>query len=112
VACGCSVATPFGGTRHIAPRCEHLEQIAGIGPPLHGCSDCIDTGGTWVHLRQCLACGHTACCNESPNRHATAHFRATGHPMIRSVVPDEPWLWCYQDDRLYRPDDPQDGDDD
>jgi hypothetical protein len=32
--------------------------------------------------------------------------------MIRSVVPDEPWLWCYQDDRLYRPDDPQDGDDD
>ena len=25
--------------------------------------------------------------------------------MIRSVAPDEAWQWCYEDDRLYLPDD-------
>jgi hypothetical protein len=25
--------------------------------------------------------------------------------MIRSVAPDEPWQWCYEDDRLYLPGD-------
>ena len=34
----------------------------------------------------------------SPNRHATAHFHETGHPIIRSAEPDETWLWCYEDE--------------
>ena len=92
--------------RSIESRCAHYEPVVRVGPPQGGCADCLEIGGTWVHLRQCLACGRTTCCNQSPNRHATAHFRDTGHPMIRSVAPDEPWQWCYPDDRLYLPDDP------
>jgi hypothetical protein len=53
-----------------------------------------------VHLRLCLACGHVGCCDESPNRHATAHFQADGHPVIRSFEPDEDWAYCYPDDRM------------
>ncbi len=96
---------------NVTSSCEHYEPVIRVGPPLDACSDCLEIGGSWVHLRQCLACGRTGCCNQSPNRHATAHFRETGHPMIRSVAPDEPWQWCYEDDRLYLPDDPaQEGD--
>ena len=82
--------------------CGHFETDLRVGPPLSVCSACIEIGATWVHLRQCLACGRTLCCNDSPNRHATAHFHETGHPMIRSAEPDEDWRWCYPDDLLYR----------
>ena len=96
---------------NVTSLCEHFEPVIRVNPPLDACSDCLEIGGSWVHLRQCLACGRTSCCNQSPNRHATAHFRETGHPMIRSVPPDESWQWCYEDDRLYLPDDPaQEGD--
>lgn len=90
----------------MASACAHYEVEVRVGRPRDVCTDCLAIGGTWVHLRQCLACGHTSCCNQSPNRHAEAHFRQTGHPMIRSVAPDEPWQWCYEDDRLYLPGDP------
>lgn len=106
-----AAAAPRGaatwGTRDssIASPCEHYQSEVLVGPPLDGCADCLGIGGTWVHLRQCLTCGHTSCCNQSPNRHATAHFRHTAHPMIRSVAPDEPWQWCYVDDRLHLPGD-------
>jgi hypothetical protein len=36
----------------------------------------------------------------SPNRHATEHFHATGHPIIRSFEPGEDWRWCYIDEVL------------
>jgi len=45
----------------------------------------------------CLTCGHAGCCDDSPNRHATRHFEATLHPLIRSLEPDEDWGWCYVD---------------
>jgi uncharacterized UBP type Zn finger protein len=45
----------------------------------------------------CLTCGHAGCCDQSPNRHATQHFQATGHPLIRSLEPAEDWMWCYVD---------------
>ena len=48
----------------------------------------------------CLTCGHVACCDSSPLRHATAHYRETGHPVMRSVEPGEAWRWCYVDDLL------------
>ena len=54
-------------------------------------------GAGWVHLRICLSCGHVGCCDSSPNRHATAHFRSSGHPLIRSLEPGEQWSWCYED---------------
>ncbi len=83
--------------------CDHFETDLQLDPPLDVCSACLEIGATWVHLRQCLTCGQTSCCNQSPNRHATAHFRETGHTMIRSAQPGEDWRWCYQDDRLYLP---------
>ena len=45
----------------------------------------------------CVQCGKVGCCDNSPNRHATAHFEETGHPLIRSAEPYEEWLWCYVD---------------
>jgi uncharacterized UBP type Zn finger protein len=63
-----------------------------------GCEDCLRDGGVWLHLRICLECGHVGCCDDSPNRHATAHYHGTGHPLIRSLEPGEEWSWCYVDE--------------
>jgi uncharacterized UBP type Zn finger protein len=57
-------------------------------------------GQRWVHLRLCLECGHVGCCDSSPNRHATAHFHSTAHPVIRSFEPGEDWIFCYVDDSV------------
>ena len=51
-----------------------------------------------MHLRICLVCGQVGCCDDSPNRHATAHVRETGHPVIASFEPGEPWGYCYTHD--------------
>ena len=56
------------------------------------------TGGVWLHLRICLDCGHVGCCDDSPNRHASAHARASEHPLIRSLEPGEDWCWCFVDE--------------
>lgn len=36
-----------------------------------------------------------------PAQHATAHYRATGHPLVRSYEPGEAWFWDYSADELY-----------
>jgi CPA1 family monovalent cation:H+ antiporter len=59
------------------------------------CAACVEEGIQWVHLRICLICGHVACCDSSPRRHATAHFHDSGHPVMRSAEPGETWRWCY-----------------
>jgi uncharacterized UBP type Zn finger protein len=84
--------------------CRHLDQIKVIDPPeeIAGCEDCLAIGGRWVHLRMCQTCGHIGCCDSSPNRHATAHNAATGHPIVRSVEPGEDWSWCYADEVTFR----------
>lgn len=66
-------------------------------PSDEGCHECLQIGGTWVHLRMCLQCGHVGCCDQSPNKHATAHFNETGHQSVQSVEPGEDWRWCYVD---------------
>ena len=80
------------------PPCSHLDQIRRVTPSADGCEDCLRIGGEWVHLRLCLTCGHVGCCNDSPNRHATAHWNEVGHPIIQSFQPDERWIWCYADE--------------
>lgn len=85
----------------MTPFCEHFEADLRVDPPILVCASCVENGDTWIHLRQCLTCGRSGCCDLSPNRHATAHFRASGHPMVRSLEPGEDWWWCYPDDRLY-----------
>ncbi|GAB2661344.1 UBP-type zinc finger domain-containing protein [Gordonia jinhuaensis] len=60
------------------------------------CRDCRAIGEhNWAHLRKCLTCGHVACCDSSPRKHATAHFHASNHPVMRSAEPEETWRWCY-----------------
>jgi uncharacterized UBP type Zn finger protein len=69
-------------------------------PRTHGCEECLELGSKWVHLRLCLACGHVGCCDNSPNRHATRHFHATSHPVIKSFEPGEDWAYCYAHDDM------------
>ncbi|MGE5493486.1 MAG: UBP-type zinc finger domain-containing protein [Actinomycetota bacterium] len=79
--------------------CAHIEAIEEIKQPKrHECEECIKTGADWVHLRTCQTCGATLCCDDSPNRHATQHAHATGHPVIASAEAGEHWLYCYPDD--------------
>ena len=85
------------------PLCEHFDTGVDVDPPSNVCQTCVDMGSTWHHLRQCLNCGQTRCCDNSPNRHATAHFHADGHPMIRSAQPGEDWRWCYKDELVMIP---------
>ena len=87
-----------------AMTCTHLDSIEVLELPdeIPGCEDCLATGSTWVHLRMCQNCGHIGCCDDSPNRHATAHFAATEHPIIRSAEPGEDWSWCYVDQVAFR----------
>lgn len=81
--------------------CAHLRAITTVtGPKRRVCEECTKTGDAWVHLRTCQTCGVTLCCDSSPNRHASAHARASGHPVIASAERDERWLYCYPDDQM------------
>ncbi|MDB4994604.1 MAG: hypothetical protein JWM74_2036 [Myxococcaceae bacterium] len=81
--------------------CEHIDlvKIRTVARPAPGCVECLAMGGRWVHLRECLTCGHIGCCDSSPNTHATKHFHATQHPIVSSAEPGETWAWCYVDER-------------
>src|SRR5450432_1096882 len=70
--------------------CPHFLEIRDVKPSsLEGCEECLRIGSPWVHLRVCLTCGHVGCCDDSPLRHATAHFGSTSHPVIKSFEPGE-----------------------
>ncbi len=84
--------------------CNHLDQVRDVQPGTpEGCQECLAMGDHWVHLRECLSCGHVGCCDSSKNKHATAHFRGTGHPLIKSFQPGEDWAWCYLDEVTLQP---------
>ncbi len=85
----------------MAANCTHLSQVREVAPGSEGCEDCLKIGGRWVHLRLCMECGHVGCCDSSPNRHATKHFHATRHPVIKSFEPGEEWGWCYADELFF-----------
>lgn len=78
--------------------CTHVGDVRDVRPRTEGCEECLRTGDSWVHLRMCRTCGHVGCCDSSRNRHATKHYRATGHPIVRSAEPGEQWSWCYVDE--------------
>jgi hypothetical protein len=79
--------------------CAHLGAISAVTAAKHyACDECVKTGSRWVHLRTCQTCGLTHCCDSSPNKHATAHARSSGHPVIASAEPGERWLYCYPDE--------------
>jgi uncharacterized UBP type Zn finger protein len=81
--------------------CTHLELIRNPQPNTKGCEECLKMGDTWVHLRLCESCGHVGCCDSSKNKHATKHFRATGHPIVKSLEHGENWMYCYVDDVMF-----------
>ncbi len=78
--------------------CSHLGQINKVFPSAAGCEECLRIGDDWVHLRICLTCGHVGCCDTSKNKHATAHFHATTHPLMKSIERGEDWAWCFEDE--------------
>ncbi len=88
-----SVANAFEGG------CKHLALVRpSVEPDTPGeCGDCLREGTAWVHLRMCVACGHVACCDSSPQRHASVHFEETGHEVMRSAEAGEDWRWCFED---------------
>lgn len=67
--------------------CAHAGQVEPVVPRTAGCEECLERGDRWVHLRLCLTCGHVGCCDSDPYQHATAHWRETGHPVMRSYEP-------------------------
>ena len=82
----------------MATNCTHLATIrAPLPDAIAGCEECLKTGSSWVHLRLCRECGKVGCCDDSPNRHASAHHRETNHPIIRSAEPGEAWSFCFVD---------------
>jgi hypothetical protein len=78
--------------------CRHTSAIHEVVPSARGCEECLKIGSAWVHLRFCRTCNHVGCCDDSPNRHATAHLHASGHPIIEGYDPPEGWGWCYIDE--------------
>ncbi len=89
----------------MSQQCTHLkDHVLTENPDTpNGCEECLATGAPWVHLRLCLECGHVGCCDDSPNTHATKHFHATKHPVMRSFEPGEDWGWCFLDEQFLEP---------
>ena len=82
------------------PFCAHRRLCKPQSYKERTCPECVALGDTWVHLRICMVCGHVGCCDSSKNKHATAHFKSSGHPVIKSLETGEDWAWCYVDDTL------------
>ena len=79
--------------------CHHIDQLThDVKPSGNGCVECLKSGDAWLHLRLCEVCGHVGCCDESKNKHATKHFHATGHALMKSFEPAEDWGWCFIDE--------------
>ena len=76
--------------------CEHFDGIKEtVSPNTEGCEECEKEGTDWVALRVCMICGHVGCCDSSQGRHATNHFKKTGHPVM-AALPNFAWKWCYE----------------
>ena len=84
--------------------CEHVGQARNVKPHTpNGCEECLETGMRWVHLRLCQECGHVGCCDNSIGKHATKHFHATQHAIMKSFEAGEDWSWCYVDELFIEP---------
>jgi uncharacterized UBP type Zn finger protein len=78
-----------------APRCEHLDTLTPVPPCSSVCRECQATGDDWTRLVACLTCGWVGCSDDSPGRHALAHYEETDHPVVRALRPGRAWRWCY-----------------
>ncbi|WP_159052417.1 DUF427 domain-containing protein [Streptomyces longwoodensis] len=87
---------PDGG-RPSGTACSHT-WTADPAPLSATCPACAARGRAPGDLLLCLTCGHVGCSDSSPGAHATAHFEADGHPVVRSLARDGGWAWCYEDE--------------
>jgi hypothetical protein len=74
-----------------APRCGHLDGLSPVTPRSEYCPGCRAQGDRWKALLVCLTCGWVACSDDSPGRHAKAHYEETDHPLAAGSG----WKWCY-----------------
>ncbi len=96
---GRDAGTPRSRVSYGDEPCEHIAAVTAIRHPVRReCEECVKIGASWVHLRTCQQCGRTLCCDSSPNRHASKHAHASGHPVIASAEPGERWVYCYPDE--------------
>jgi CPA1 family monovalent cation:H+ antiporter len=81
--------------------CEHLNGLtASDFPPPRtpfACEECLIENTQWVALRECRTgpVVTSGAATPRPRRHATRHFHETKHPVMRSVMPNDSWDWCY-----------------
>jgi hypothetical protein len=87
-----------------AESCSHVDQVRDVSAKTpKGCEECLKLGMQWVHLRLCQECGHVGCCDQSQGKHATKHFHASKHAIMKSFQPGEDWSWCYVDELFMEP---------
>jgi hypothetical protein len=77
------------------PGCRHLAGIRPVRPHSSDCPPCRAAGTRWVDLWLCLSCGSVACSDDSPSRHARAHYEETDHPIWTNLRNDPGPLWCH-----------------
>jgi uncharacterized UBP type Zn finger protein len=77
------------------PRCQHVDRLASVPVHASSCRECRVAGVSWIGLMACLTCGWVACSDDSPGRHALAHYEETDHPVARALRSGPAWRWCY-----------------
>lgn len=92
---GMAVSMQRVGLNGSAPRCEHGDSLLPVSPQSTACQPCEKSGTGWVGLLVCLTCGWVACSNDSPRRHALAHYEETDHPLAAELAPGRTRRWCY-----------------
>jgi uncharacterized UBP type Zn finger protein len=95
-----TIGVPAVSPNGTAPRCEHLDDLAPVKPQSVDCPDCRNRHGRPEGLVACLTCGWVACSDDSPNRHAKAHYEETDHPVVVGLAPGAARRWCYVHQRL------------
>ena len=79
--------------------CPHVAELPRPEPaPLsETCPECLAIGSHPVQLRHLpgLRARGLLRLLAPPARHA--HFKETGHPVMRSFEPGETWRWCFVD---------------
>ena len=89
----------LSGAQRASNKCSHADSLSPVRAPANlVCPACVALGDTWVHLRVCMSCGAVGCCDSSKNKHATAHFKQSEHPVVRSLEKGETWAYCYKEE--------------
>jgi uncharacterized UBP type Zn finger protein len=97
---GSAVDAPVMSLNGSAPRCEHVDGLVPATPQSGRCQDCGGRAVRREKLLFCLSCGWVACSDDSPGRHARAHYEETDHPLAAGLEPGSRWRWCYVHLRL------------